>query len=465
MFALNDLDDNTGDTSYVLNTGAQGFGTDSQTYGASFKFKMLSGQSYEFGCGSISEKINANASYDCNITVSIPGYDGSDNNDNDSGNPDEEPETPVEVIEAEVKIQPATMNGTCPLSSLEHLNLAIKTEQALKLRLDRQATKIEEALDAVSDSGANPGPALRKLDALIEFIRDDIGASRNITQGGLEFSKRHLVCAKQKLTEENLSPANKTAAESEINQAIVNDDEAITAIQTEDSNINSEAVRLSGTLESTSSKIHFGLFDKGQAGEIIDPSFTMPDFETEDVNDIFEEFQVNIAALAEELIEKLENQETVIADNDLNPSIDAILAVQNGDCISQFFDEVNHEYTKVHTAVKEALEKVKEAAEEAAQAEEPDPEAPSVKEGNAAAQESKKLDLSFQKTIVAVTKTKDKFTDTYGGLVGNDAHRTQRKIKALLELLRRAELANDNQWRRLIKKELKKFAGFFGNGA
>lgn len=386
---------------------------------------------------------------------------------NNAGCNNEEPvnEEPVEVVEDEVKIQPATRNGTCPLSSLEHLDLAIKTEQALKLRIDRQSTEILNAIDAVSEAGVDPGPALRQLDALIEFIRDDIGDTRNITKSGLEFSKRHLVCARQKLSEENISFANKASAESEINQAIAGDNEAITAIMTENSEINSEAVRLQGTLENTSSKIHFALFDKEQAGESIDPGFVMPDFGSEDVNEVYEEFQTQVAALAEQLIETLEKQQDVVSENNTDAAIDAILEVQNGDSIDEFFDEVINEYTKVHTHVKEELEKIKEAAEEAAQSEEPAEDAPSPQVGKQAEKESNKLDKSFEKTVVSVNKTREKFQDTYGGLVGSEQHRTDRKIKALLELLKRAEFANDTEWRRLIRKELKKFAGFFGQGA
>lgn len=384
---------------------------------------------------------------------------------NNTGCGAEEPSEPVEVVEDEVKIQPATMNGTCPLSSLEHLNFSIKTEQALKLRLDRQAQEILDAINAVSDAGVNPGPALRKLDALIEFVRDDVGDTRNIVKGGLEFSKRHLICAKQKLAEENISPTNKSLAESEINQAITNDDEAITAVETENPDINSEAVRLQGTLESTSSKIRFALLDKEQAGENIDSSFTMPDFETEDVNEIFDEFQANVADLAEQLISKLENQQDVVSENDEDAAIDAILTVQNGDCIDQFFDEVVHEYAKVHAHVKEQLEQIREAAEAAAEAEEPEEDAPSPQVGEQADVESSKLDKAYEKTVVSVNKTREDFKETYGGLVGSFQHRTDRKIKALLELLKRAEFANDTQWRRLIKKELKKFAGFIGQGA
>jgi hypothetical protein len=381
---------------------------------------------------------------------------------NDSGcaETDTEDES-VEVDEELVKIQPSTRNGSCPLTSLEHLNISIKTEQALKLRLDRQAKDILDAIDAIAEAGVNPGPAIRRLDALIAFIRRDIEETRNTTKGGLEFSKRHLVCAKQKVLEENLPFASKNSAVSEINQAIANDDEAIEAISTENQEINEEAVRLQGTLNSTSSKITFALLDKEQAGEAIDPSFTMPDFESEDVNDVFSDFQKRIAELAEELIEKLSAQTELLRDNKRNPAVDAILEVQNQDCLTEFFDEVVHEYTKLHTHIREELKKIAEAA----LAEEPEEDAPSKRVGREAEKETRVLDNSFNRTINTVNRTKDRYDDTYGGLVGTAQQRTVRKIQSLLQLLRRAELANDTQWRRLIRKELKKFAGFYGQGA
>jgi hypothetical protein len=216
-----------------------------------------------------------------------------------------------------------------------------------------------------------------------------------------------------------------------------------------------------GALESTSSKIKFALLDKEQAGEVIDPNFVAPEFESDDVNDVFSEFQKRIAELAEELIEKLSAQTQLIHENKRNPAVDAILEVQNKDCISEFFDEVVHEYTKLHTHIREELKKIAEEALAEDRAE----DAPAPRVGRTAENEVRLLDNSFNRTVNNVNRTKARFEDTYGGLVGTEQQRTARKIQALLQLLRRAEIANDTQWRRLIRKELKKFAGFFGQGA
>lgn len=450
---LAELAPNDGTSSYVMSTDAFGVAdSGSQTYGAEFVMNVIPGMSYEATCGSVSESADfAGTTYDCNITVSIPGSNGDGNNGDEE---DEEPSPPIETTPEAVKIQPATTSDLCPLSSAEHLDLAIKTEQALKLRLDRQAQDLQDAVDAVSDAGINPGPALRRLDALVEFVRDDISDTRNVTKGGLEFSKRHLACAKEKLE------PSQSGASPEIDQAIVNDDAAITEIMTEDSNINEESVRLKGTLQATSLRIQSALADKAEAGAFIDSGFTMPDFASEDVNDVFTEFQTNIASLADQMITKLGNQQSLISANDKTAAVDAILELQADDCIDQFFDEVVQEYTRVHTATREALKKIEEEAKAAAQSDSPDPAAPTVREGKQAARSVRKVDAAYKKTVVLVNKTKRKFEKTYGsGLAGSAQKRFDKKVRTLLGLLRKAELAKDTVWRRLIRKELKKLAG------
>jgi hypothetical protein len=447
---LEELGPNDGTTSYVISTDALGqVQSETQTFGAEFAFNVIPGQNYELGCGSVSESNDfQGVSYDCKITVSIAGSNGN-NNGGDDGTT-----TPpvVEVTAEEVKVQPETRTDNCPLTAQEHLNLAIKTEQALKLRMDRQTQDLQDAIDAVSAAGVNPGPALRRLDALVEFVRDDIAETRNVSKGGLEFSKRHLACAKEK--------TDNSLAQSEIDQAIVNDDAAIAAIMTENSNINEESVRLKATLETSSLRIESALADKEQAGQALDESFTMPDFASDDVNDVFNEFQASLASLAKNLEEKVTNSRNIIRDNNTASAVDAILGLQVEDCINEFFDEVVQEYTKVHTALREELKEIEAAAKANADAETPDPEAPTAREAKQATRSIRRIDKTYTRTVKAVNRTKRRVSSTFNnGLVGSSQSRTEKKIRILLQLLKRAELANDRAWRRLIRRELKKIAG------
>ena len=468
LFTTSDLTNNTGDTSYIFttNAGVQESST-TKSYGVQAQIKVVPGQVYEATCGAIKEKGGLVESFNCNILIEEGKQSGGGSGDEDSDDSDDDTVEPVVLTEEQteaVKIQPETRSDACPLSSLEHLNVAIKAEQAIKLRADRQAQELQDAIDAVSDAGVNPGPALRRLDALVEFVRDDIGETRNLVKTALEFSKRNLECAKQQLDNENIPTVDKSSASSEIDQAIVNDDEAITASMTENESITNESVRLKGTLEATSTRIGFALNDKEQAGESIDSSFTMPDFASEDLESVINEFQSNVADLGQDLIDKLNAQQSIVKDNNTNAAIDAILGVQVDDCINEFFDEVVEEYSRLHTSVREALKKIEDEAQEAASSDEPDPEAPTVREGKAAMRAVKKIDKAFVKTVAGVNKTKKRVTSTYNsGLVGTEQQRTNRKIRVLLKLLRRANLTNDKQWRRLIRIELKKLIGVKAN--
>jgi hypothetical protein len=455
---LNSLASNNGNSSYVILTSVQGISGDTSTQGVTLEANLIPGQSYEATCGSVAENGALNTSYDCNILVKIPGSNGDSNNGND--NPDSgNPEPPVEITPAAVKVQPETNSTDCPLSSLEHLNLAIESEQALKLRLSEQAEEIQKAFDAISKAGVNPGPAIRRFDALTASIRDDIGDTRNIVNGGLDFSVRHLNCAKVKLADEQLTAADRLNAELEIDQALAGDNAAKDSIISEDNSINDPGLRLKASLENTVRNLDNALADKEQAGGNLSSSFQMPDFKSSDVSTVYDNFKDQVADMANDLINKLDNSKKAIqASSDKKQTVDAILEVQNTDCINDFFDEVVQEYTKVHTLVKKELKEIAEANENDDEQTSATPA--QVKAANKAI---KQVDKSFKSTIKALKRTQKRTNSTLNsGLVGSQQSRTNRKIRALLKLLRKANLSNDRVWRRMIRRQLKRLAGFNG---
>ena len=431
VFKANNLNDNNGDTSYIISTNSGVNNTSTQSFGIEVELQTIPGQVYEATCGAIQERGSTTESFECNISINEGSSSSEGGNDETS-----EPEEPVTVVEEEVKIQPEVRDGNCPLTALEHLNIAVRTEQAIKERLNGFAEQLEEARLAVSDAGVNPGPALRRLDILVEFIRDDISEARNAAKGALDFSIRHLECAK--------AQSEKTVADEAIDRAIAHDTEAKTAVMTEDPSLNEESIRLKATLENTVSDIDQALEDKEDAGTELDSSYTLPEFNNETVQDVVDSAVGEIESLTEDLKTLLENQFGTIEANNKIAAIDAICEVQVSDCITQYYEEVVEAYTKAHTKVRQALLDKKKEEE-------------SAKRKKAIDRTVKKIDKGYTSVIKSVEKIKK----TNNNACPPDSFRLtplarQRRIDKLLKLRRKATLYRDKQWLRIIDRALLK---------
>ncbi|NQY80663.1 MAG: hypothetical protein HRT47_10145 [Candidatus Caenarcaniphilales bacterium] len=430
VFKAKNLNKNNGNTSYIVPTNTSVNNDSVQSFGVELELKTIPGQVYEATCGAIQEKGAVTESFECNISINQGTSSGEGAND--------EPVStePVEVVEEEVKVQPEVREGNCPLTAIEHLNIAVRTEQAVKARLNGFAEQLEEARLAVSDAGVNPGPAIRRLDILVEFIRDDISEARNAAKGALDFSIRHLECAKEK--------SESTAADEAIDRAIAHDTEAKTTVMTEDSSLNEESIRLKATLENTVSDIDQGLEDKQDAGTTLDSAYTLPEFNDETVQDVVDSAVGEIESLTEDLKTLLENQFDTIKANNKIAAIDAICEVQVSDCVTQYYEEVVEAYTKAHTKVRQALLDKKKEEE-------------SAKRKKAIDRTVKRIDKGYTSVVKSVEKVKK----TNNNACPPDSFRftalaRQRRIDKLLKLRTRATLYQDKQWLRIINKALLK---------
>ncbi|MBI3309094.1 MAG: hypothetical protein HYZ79_06940 [Candidatus Melainabacteria bacterium] len=435
QFDLNTLGANDGDTSFIIDALGSSLGGPSVTpFGLTFDLKVKPGQEYEAACGAIAEKGERVESFTCNIKVEI------DNEGSPAGSMSTSSSSSGSNISNElIKITPEVTDQNCPFTAIEHLNFAARIEQALKSRLSAISDQIQNAIDEVSNAGINPGPALRRLDALIELIRGDVASEA--VKASLRTSKRHLECAKQKTDNEN--------AKSAIDLAIADDNDAISEIMKENVEIKNESVRIKGTLDSTLSRINSALGNKTSAGANLDPGYSLPDFGNENVSDIVNESVGQLENLIDGLKQTLSEQGNVVQESGLKKGSNIICGAQKADCIEGYFDDLALEYVKIHTAVRQILKEKEEELKKLA--EEDKKKALEAKQAEAVV---RKIDIGYSQIVQSTAKTKKEFEEACFRLPDSIAR--QRKIRSLLELRRRASLVRDKQWLRLIDKALEK---------